>query len=77
MTTKRMQEIDDIVLDIWRIKRKLAEILKEEDEYADSLDENDDDEYFKRKFAKDTVEILKAAIEYCGKASDKMEEAKG
>ena len=76
MTGKRRQELEDIGLEMWKIQIKLKEILKEEEKYADSLDELDDDEYFERRFVEDTVEILKSAIDYCGQVADKVDEAR-
>ena len=76
MTSKRRQELEDIGFQMWKIQNKLKEILKEEEKYADSLDELDDDEYFERRFAEDTVEILKSAINYCGQVADKVDEAR-
>ena len=77
MTDKRKRELDELDHEAWKIKQKLIEITKEEEQYVDSLDEEDDDQYFERQFAKETVEILKTAQKLCDRLSDKMSEAQG
>ena len=75
MTDICKRKLDDLDHEVWKIKQKLIEITKEEKQYADSLDE--EDEYFQRKFAEETVEILEEAKTLCDRLSDKMSEAQG
>lgn len=77
MTETRKHDLDNFYYDVFRIKRKLQEITKEEKQYADSLDECDDEEYFERKFADETVEILETAQKLCEDLMNKMCEAQG
>ena len=78
MTSKRIQELEDLGLQVQRIKNKLAEITKAEQEYVDSIDDDDSDEkYFERQFAEVTVDILQQAFSCCDMLCDKMDEAKG